>query len=147
MFGSSLGVTNDMSNILFMSHCQRKPKTFGPPTRPDTNQPVQSYKQAITLKLTRDFTICVAKAKALLIYRFVFEYADCCFFFEAAHILLNHFVYTYFYVMYLSEIHKFKHNIVLTKKCIFLQYFEILYLDNIIKIETLMIFHFFLTPK
>ena len=63
--------------------------------RSGTNQAAQSQKTARSMKFCRDFTIRVAKTKALisfavtakLICVFVFAYADCWFSHEAAHII------------------------------------------------------------
>ena len=80
----------------------RKPTIWGP-TRSDTNQPVQSQKQARSLIFwiteKRDCAIRVAKTKALisfavtakLICAFVFAYADCWVSHAAAHMKLIQF--------------------------------------------------------
>ena len=72
----------------------KKPSNLGS----DTNQPVQSQKQARSLKFRikkkKDCTICAAKTKALisfavtakLVCAFVFPYANCWFSDAAAHV-------------------------------------------------------------
>ena len=80
----------DLFAIYNLTLCVRKPTTWVP-TRSDTNQPVQSQKQArslnIQFKKKKDCAIHAAKTKALtscavtaqLICGFVFAYANCWF--------------------------------------------------------------------
>ena len=74
-----------------MSLCVRKPAVWVP-TRSDTNQPVQSQKQAGSLKFLRKEGLYYACSEnkgavtAKLICAFVFAYADCWFSHAAAQI-------------------------------------------------------------